>query len=180
MQELKVENNQNVSLDCAVCGTKNPYSLGAKFYELEGGFVVGVLLGEEHHQSFPGRMHGGMISAIIDETIGRAVQIGHPEKWGVTGELKVRFLKPTPLHKKLYCFAKLFEENKWLFKGAAVLESESGELVATGEATYMKMEVDKITNSLDEKNWFKEDVELPKSVVFYNDEELNKLLNKKK
>lgn len=180
MQKLKVLDSQNVSLDCAVCGTKNPYSLHAKFYELEGDIVVGVLVGADHHQSYPGRMHGGMISAIVDETIGRAVQIGHPEKWGVTGELKIRFLKPTPLENVLHCFAKLYEENKWVFKGVAVLETENGELVATGEATYVKMDISKITNALDEHNWFKEEVLLPSSFVLHNDEEFNKLLVKKK
>ena len=168
---------QNVSSECVVCGEHNPFSLFTKFFELDDDFLVGVLEPKDHHQSYPGRMHGGMISAVIDETIGRAVQIKDPDIWGVTGELKVRFVKPTPLNEKLHCFAKLNLENSRMFKGVAVLETESGELLATGSATYVKLDVNKIADGgLDEKDWFETKAEMPQKVTLHNDEKLYKLM----
>jgi len=37
-----------------------------------------------YHQGYPNHMHGGMISAVLDETLGRAVQIYDTGIWGVT------------------------------------------------------------------------------------------------
>lgn len=179
MKKLLVKNVQNVSKDCVVCGTHNKFSLCTKFFECEGDVLLGVVSGAEHHQSYPGRMHGGMISAIIDEAVGRAVQIGNPDIWGVTGELKIRYLKPTPLGEELHCFSKLTQNNSRLFKGVAILETQSGELVATGEATYFKMSIDKIAQDFGEDDWFFEHgLHVPETVVIHNDEALEKLCNK--
>ena len=168
---------QNVSSQCVVCGEHNPFSLMTKFFELDDDYLVGVFLPKDHHQSYPGRMHGGMISSVIDETIGRAVQIKDPSMWGVTGELKVRFLKPTPLGEELHCFAKLTMENSRMFKGVAILETSAGELLATGSATYVKLDVEKIAEGgLDEKDWFKCETTAPQTITLHNDEKLNRLL----
>lgn len=178
MKKLNCKNIQNVSNECVVCGEKNPFSLFTKFYECEDDYLVGECIARDHHQSYPGRMHGGMISALIDETIGRAVQIKDSSIWGVTGELKVRFLKPVPLNEPLFCFGKLFKENSLLFKGVAVLESNSGELFATGEATYVKLGIEKIAGELKDEDWHKCCEPLPHSITFYNDEKLENLLKK--
>ena len=42
----------------------------------------------EEHQSYPGRLHGGISSTILDETIGRAILLLQPDVWGVTVEIK--------------------------------------------------------------------------------------------
>ena len=178
MRVFKVQKVQNVSSECVVCGTRNPFSLGAKFFELEDDFLVGVLSPKDHHQSYPQRMHGGMISAVIDETIGRAVQIGAPDVWGVTGELKIRYIKPTPLNTELRCFAKLVQNSAKLFKGVAILETDQGELVASGEATYMKLDIDKISEGFSDDDWFYEEGKIPDTITLFNDNALEKLCNK--
>ena len=178
MKTLKAYKVQNVSSDCVVCGTHNEFSLGCKFFELDDNIIVATLKAKNHHQSYPGRMHGGMISAIIDETIGRAVQIEKPEQWGVTGELTIRYIKPTPLGQELHCFAKLVQENSRLFKGVAILETQTGELVATGSATYFKLDIAKITEGFGESAWYSENIEIPKEFIIHNDEILYKLVSK--
>ena len=178
MKNLKVLNMQNVSSQCVVCGVHNAFSLKSKFFELEGKIVVGVFTPRDEHQSYPERMHGGMISAVLDEVIGRAVQIGAPDVWGVTAELKTRFLKPVQLNKELKCFAKLYQENSRIFKGVAVLEDSNGELLATGEATYFKMDINKISSHMDENDWFGENLKQPEQIMIYNDQAFEKLLNK--
>ena len=178
MRKLKVLKVQNVSRECVVCGENNPFSIGCKFFELEDDFVVAAFKSKDHHQSFPGRMHGGMISSVIDETIGRAVQIKDPDIWGVTGELGVRFIKPTPLNEPLMCFGKLIKENSRIFKGVAIVETKEGELLATGEATYVKLAIDKITDNFSDKDWHKCFAESPEEITLYNDDKMNKLLEK--
>jgi len=54
--------------------------------------------GAEHHQSYPGRMHGGVITAVMDEAIGRAIMIKYGDSlWGGHAELTMRFRRPVPL-----------------------------------------------------------------------------------
>ena len=177
--ELKVLKKQNNSEECIVCGLQNDASLKVRFYECDGGLICGIFHNEDFHQSFPGRMHGGMISAVLDETIGRAVMIKNPDQWGVTGELKVRYLKPTPLETNLHCWGKIVSENSRLFKGVGYLETPDGEVVATGEATYFKLELSTIAEGqLDEHNWYLEKGEAPATLTSKNIDLLDTLAQK--
>ena len=79
--ERKVVAAQNISRMCLVCGAENPAGLQGRFYELDGGELLGVFRPRQGHQSYPGRLHGGISSAVLDETIGRAITIAHPGTW---------------------------------------------------------------------------------------------------
>lgn len=176
--DLKVLKKQNNSEDCIVCGLKNHSSLRTRFYELEGDIICGIFNTEDFHQSFPGRMHGGMISAVLDEVIGRAVMIKNPEQWGVTGELTVRYLKPTPLSTKLKAFGKIVKENSRLFKGVGYIEDNEGNVLATAEATYFKMDLNKISVEPLGNNWFYENEIIPDTISTNNIDTLSKLEQK--
>src|SRR5699024_1639109 len=65
--KLKVLKKQNNSAMCVVCGLKNDLSLRTRFYAVEGDLMVGVVAGRDEHQSYPNRMHGGLITALLDE-----------------------------------------------------------------------------------------------------------------
>jgi acyl-coenzyme A thioesterase PaaI-like protein len=58
---------------CLVCGLKNALGLKAAFYELENSELLAVCEPLEEHQSYPSRLHGGIVAALLDETIGRAI-----------------------------------------------------------------------------------------------------------
>ena len=94
--EKKVIGKQNQGRNCFVCGVNNESGLHGQFFALEDGSLVGLFRPKFHHQSYPGRVHGGIITAMLDETIGRAVQVKDPDVWGVTAELTTRYLKPVP------------------------------------------------------------------------------------
>ena len=82
--------NQNISSMCLVCGKDNPFSLHAQIVEHpEKDEVVCYFTPQEIHQSYPDRVHGGISAAVLDEVIGRAVQMKHPDIWGVTISLSL-------------------------------------------------------------------------------------------
>ena len=146
MEEIKkILFKQNNSDACVVCGKANGHALGADFYALEGGVLVCVFAAGYEHQSYPDRLHGGMVTAVLDETIGRAVQIESPETWGVTGKIEVTFKKPAPLGKTLYCFAKITKSYALSFVGKGYL-TDGETIIATATATYVKVPVDKLTD----------------------------------
>ena len=85
--------NQNISSMCLVCGKDNPFSLHAQIVEHpEQDEVVCYFTPQEIHQSYPDRVHGGISAAVLDEVIGRAVQMKHPDIWGVTISLSLKYL----------------------------------------------------------------------------------------
>ena len=113
----KVKRKQPNSKMCLVCGLKNEFGLYTSFYELENGELMAVFQPRDVHQSYPGRLHGGIISTILDETIGRAIMISHNhEFWGVTMEITVRFKKPVPLDEELRVIGRITKDAKRIFE----------------------------------------------------------------
>jgi len=165
--KYKVIDKQNSSADCMICGINNKMSPKMKFYICEGDpkMLIGVINAKDHHQSYPNRMHGGMISAVLDETLGRAVQIDDTGIWGVTIELKVLFRKPVPLHEDLYCITNLDSVNSRTFSGTAKLVDRKGTVLATAEGKYARLPADIIAaGGLTPANWFYDDTPVPEYI----------------
>ena len=66
---MKVINKQTNSKMCILCGIENPCGVKASFYEMEDNSVIALFSFKEMHQSYPERTHGGMISAMLDESL---------------------------------------------------------------------------------------------------------------
>ncbi len=151
----KVTGKQENSKMCFVCGLKNNFGLKAHFYETENGQIAAIFTGEEQHQGYPGRMHGGVAASILDETIGRAINIdSDKELWGVTLELTVKFKKPIPLNEELKAFGRLTRVDKRLFRGTGEIINPDGEIAATAQGLYMKLPIEDIADfDQDENDW---------------------------
>jgi acyl-coenzyme A thioesterase PaaI-like protein len=142
--KYKVINKQYTSRHCFVCGEENKYGVGAKFYELENGEVVGIFKSPMEHSGYPGRMHGGISSALIDETIGRAILISEPNTFAVTLELSTQFKKPVPVCTELKVIGRLTSINGRVFEGTGEILLENGDVAVTGSAKYLKIPLEKI------------------------------------
>jgi uncharacterized protein (TIGR00369 family) len=162
---------QNISRMCLVCGADNPFGLQARFYELEaqaagteagggaapaaGRELLGIFTVREEHQSYPGRLHGGVSSAILDETIGRAITIAHPGVWGVTAELTLRYRKPLPLDGEIRAVGRITRDTRRLFEGTGEIVLEDGSVAVEASGKYLKMTLGEITDDdFDQREWF--------------------------
>ena len=141
---------------CFVCGEKNDFGLHARFYETEDNQLVAIIKPTEEHQGYPGRMHGGIATTILDETISRAICNGKKEQlWGVTMELKTRFRKPVPLGQELKVVARVIAEGTRTFEGTGDIILPDGEIAVSAEGKFMKLTIDKIaTEDFLEDQWF--------------------------
>ncbi len=141
---------------CFVCGESNPAGVHVRFYEQEDGSVLARFTPGERHQGYPGRMHGGVISAILDETMGRAIMVRHGEAvWGVTGELHVRFRQPVPLGLELTAVGCISQENSRLFEGSGQLYLPNGAVAAEATGKYVKLDIGKITDfDAEREQWY--------------------------
>ncbi len=164
MTVRKVLGAQNVSRMCMVCGTENGAGLGARFYELDDGELLGVFRPRHEHQSYPGRLHGGIATTLLDETIGRAVNIGDPDAWGVTVELTVRFKKPVPLDSEVRSIGRITKDSSRLFEGTGEIVLADGTVAVEASGRYLKMPIDKIAEGDFDEQWFPDARELPERV----------------
>ncbi len=139
------DHNQPINDMCFVCGYENPTGLHAQFVE-DGtpGQVTGVFTARDIHCSYPGRLHGGVIAAICDESIGRAYISGNHDHWGVTMELTVRYHKPTPLNVPLTVKASITKETRRTFEGQCDLFTQEGLRCVSASAIYAKLPVERI------------------------------------
>lgn len=145
--KYKVLKKQHNSEKCIVCGMNNELGLKSAFYETENNEVVAIFRSLEEHQSYPGRLHGGIASAILDETIGRAIMITDPNMWGVTVELNLKYKKPVPLNEELKVVGRITRDSRRVFEGTGEILLSNGEIAVTAQGKYFKMPIDKITDS---------------------------------
>lgn len=172
---------QNVSRLCLVCGVDNACGLRARFYVLEpepdgaaaGGKpttvtraeLLGIFTPRPEHQGYPGRLHGGICSAILDETIGRAALIAHPDVWGVTAEFTARFRAPVPLEGEVRAVARLTRDTRRLFEGTGEIVLEDGTVAVEGRGRYLKMGLDAIAPGMArDTEWFADTRARPRDV----------------
>jgi len=164
MDTRRVVAAQNISRMCMVCGTENASGLHAAFYELDSGELLGVFQTREEHQSYPGRLHGGILSAMLDETIGRAVSVTQHDAWGVTVELTVRFKRPVPPGTEVRAIGRITKDSSRLFEGTGEIVLADGTLAVEAFGRYLKMPIDKIADGDFESEWFADERELPAAV----------------
>jgi uncharacterized protein (TIGR00369 family) len=151
----KVTGKQQNSRMCFVCGLSNPAGLRAAFYELESGELMATFTAREEHQSYPGRLHGGISATILDETIGRAIMASSAgEVWGVTVEFTMKFRKPVPTDRPVRVVGRIVKNGTRFFEGTGEILLEDGSVAVQGQGRYLKMPIEKIADSfLDAEDW---------------------------
>lgn len=160
----EVRGAQNISRMCMVCGTENATGLHARFYELDNGELAGVFMPREEHQGYPGRLHGGIASTILDETIGRAINLTDPDAWGVTIELTVRYRKPVPLDTEVIAHGRITKDGRRAFEGSGEIRLSDGSVAVEATGRYLRLPIDSIAEGDFEREWFADEGELPATI----------------
>ena len=136
---MKVIRAQKNSTDCIICGMENQLGVKAPFFEMEDGSVATVFSYRKEHQSYPERTHGGMITALLDELMGRTLWVKEPNGYGVTTTLSVTFRKPVPYGVKLKARAYMTFNSPRGFSAKGELYSIDGVLLAEATCKYLKL-----------------------------------------
>ena len=147
-----------------VCGTENSSGLHAAFYELEGGELLGVFEPRDEFQGYPGRLHGGIASTILDETIGRAISIGDPKVFGVTLELTVRYRKPVPLDRPVRAIGRITNDPGRMFEGTGEIVLDDGTVAVEAQGRYLRMPIERIAEGDFESQWIEDTRPRPDAV----------------
>lgn len=121
---------------CFVCGQDNHAGLRTR-YRQDGDRIVTVFTGDERHQGFPGVVHGGLISSLLDETMGRTALF--ERAWVMTGRLEVRYRKPTPINQPLKVSAWVTRLRGMSVESRGEVRTEDGELLAEAKGLFLKI-----------------------------------------
>jgi len=129
-----------------ISGQLNPLSAGADLWREGDEAVLEVSLGPAFGGA-PGRAHGGVVAALIDETMGIVLAIHNEAAY--TGRLSVTYRAGTPVGETVTCRARLAgREGRKLFMTAEV---RAGELLcAQGEATFITVDKQRFAAETDE------------------------------
>ncbi|GBD14730.1 hypothetical protein HRbin25_00611 [bacterium HR25] len=119
---------------CFGCGRSNPEGLRIAL-RLEGEEVVGELAFRREHQGFPGRAHGGLAAAALDEAMGWAVYAR--DGWAVTLRMVVRFRRPMPVGETLTVRGRVVERRGRRRLARAWLTDAEGQVLAEAEGLFL-------------------------------------------
>lgn len=155
---------QHVSRMCFACGVENATGLHARFFELEGAELLGIFEPRDEHQGYPGRLHGGIATTILDETIGRAIGLFDPGAFGVTIDLSVRFRAPVPTDRPVHAIGRITKPSERLFEGAGEIVLDDGTVAVEATGRFLKMGVDKIADGELDGEWFADERDAPGSI----------------
>jgi hypothetical protein len=124
--------------NCVVCGTQNLNGLQLHFHVRSDGVDAAWISGE-NWESFRGTIHGGIVTAVLDEAMSRAVIA---RKWdALTVELRVCFRGRTKPGETLRVRGWVLERNKRKILAQATIVGSDGKERAHGWGTFLTTRV---------------------------------------
>jgi acyl-coenzyme A thioesterase PaaI-like protein len=121
-------------------GNASPWGLDLEVHRVGDEIEATVTLGAAH-EGAPGRAHGGIIAGLFDDVFGFV--LGVVGKPAFTGELKIRYLASTPLHRPLLCRGRLASQQgrKLLIEGELIdAEGDVEKVVARGTGLFITVD----------------------------------------
>jgi uncharacterized protein (TIGR00369 family) len=122
---------------CFACGRANPVGLhldlrfGADRAEAE-------FTADQRHQGYDGIVHGGIVTALLDEVMGWA--IFHQGIWAVTTRFALTFRRPVRVGETVVATGALTRDRgRALELHGEIRRASDGELLADADGTYVRM-----------------------------------------
>ncbi|MFQ3536289.1 MAG: PaaI family thioesterase [Aggregatilineales bacterium] len=118
------------SRHCFACGIESAHGLRLRFYnDGQTACRAEVVLGDLH-QGYPGIAHGGIVTAVLDEALTRAVLASDFRRLTYTARIEVRFRRPTPLHTPLTVRGRVERDRGRAVTATATISLPDGTLTA--------------------------------------------------
>jgi uncharacterized protein (TIGR00369 family) len=122
---------------CFACGRLNPSGLRLEL-DVSTNAATTRYTGQQRHQGYDGTLHGGVVTALLDETMGWA--IFHQGIWGVTARLNVTFKRPVPVGEELVVTGTVVRDRGRAIETAGTVSRVSdGEVLAEATALFLRM-----------------------------------------
>lgn len=120
---------------CFVCGVENPFGLNLQFYETGPGEVTVEHTVSEEYQGYPGVVHGGIVTSMLDEVLGR-VHMGNDmedPRFLYTARMTIHFRKPVPVGQPLRIVGRAEKNRRRAATSSATIYGPDGDVLAEAE-----------------------------------------------
>ena len=120
---------------CFGCGPRHETGLRVRCFRTEEGVASPVWIAKQY-EGPPGAAHGGIVAAYLDEilagTVARATG-----RWGVTGELTIRYRRPVPTEHAILGRGRLVEDHgRFVDVEGDLIDPGTKEILATGKGRF--------------------------------------------
>src|SRR5574341_1541836 len=127
------------SKHCFVCGLENPAGLKLRFYDDGLGEVRARISVPAKFNGYPGIVHGGIVAAMLDETAGRPIMIGHPNRFMVTANMTIRYRQPVPVETELLLVGRLLKDRGRIAQAHSEVRLPNGTGAAEADLTLVAL-----------------------------------------
>jgi uncharacterized protein (TIGR00369 family) len=126
---------------CYVCGHANPMGLNVRFRVEPDGAVSTRYHPNNLHGGYPGRLHGGVLAALLDETMGWAPCVA-AGRFCVAVELNIRYLKSAPPDRELLVRGRTEDLGKRIWEASGEILDDAGVIYARGRGRYFPLSME--------------------------------------
>jgi acyl-coenzyme A thioesterase PaaI-like protein len=142
------------SRHCFACGLENNYGLKLRFFNTAPGEVTVNYTVPEQFQGYPGIVHGGITTAILDEITGRTQLGDDPNRLMFTAKLEIRFRKNVPVGKPLRIVGRIEKSKKSMASSVGMVYGPNGDLLVEAKALLVPLPEDGlIDENLEALGW---------------------------
>ena len=145
-------NKQPNSDHCFVCGRLNPRGLYMAFYDNGSDEVFSEHVIPAEYQGYPGIVHGGVQSAILDEIVARVSFIDNVHQFMMSARLDIKFRKPVPVEAPLRFVGRRLQLKERTGRAAGSIYLPDGTL-ATEAAMTLAALPESLRNPVEELGW---------------------------
>lgn len=122
---------------CFVCGEDNPAGLHLRFTQSEEKFIEATWQPPLTAQGYPGILHGGLVSTVLDEAMSKAVAASGVQ--ALTAELKVRYRQHAPVDARYTIRGWVVTRQKRLVETEATLLGPDGQECAHAWGRFLQL-----------------------------------------
>lgn len=108
--------------NCFVCGEARLGRLGVRF-KIDDGKVKASFTPTEKHVGFPGIVHGGIITALLDEAMVWAIY-AETGLFALSAEITVRFIKPLSVGQPIEVVGYVVRRQRKIWEVASEIHDE--------------------------------------------------------
>jgi len=120
---------------CFVCGDRNPAGLAVRFWT-DGEKVQTTFTPREPQMGYQGITHGGVLAALLDETMGWAPTLTC-RRFCLSVEIRVQYIKPVPLGTEITVIGRVTSDRRRLFEVEGEILDAQGTVYARGAGRYV-------------------------------------------
>lgn len=121
---------------CFICGRNNPVGLKMTFFDNGIDEVLSEICVPEQYMGYPGIVHGGILSSMLDETVARVSMIGgEHHHLMMSVKLEVKFRHPTPVATPLKVVGTVIKLRGRLGKARGEIRLPDGTVTCEAEMT---------------------------------------------